>query len=42
VATWVVSLWPELPDDYSEVYKTSELYSIDRVQEEEEEEENRT
>jgi len=31
VATWVVSLWPELPDEYSEVYRTSECYSIDRV-----------
>jgi hypothetical protein len=41
VATWVVSVWSELPEEYNEVCKTSEPYSIDRVQEEEEQE-NRT
>jgi hypothetical protein len=30
VATWVVSVCSELPDEYNEVCKTSERYSIDR------------
>jgi hypothetical protein len=34
VATWVVSVWSELPGGYNEVCKTCERFGIDRVQEE--------